>query len=58
MVEALKQQVYKDLEGMLPMDDLSVIETNLHVDPVATSGLGISLLIFFGIILLVFVVAL
>ncbi|CAH1426343.1 unnamed protein product [Lactuca virosa] len=39
MVEALKQQVYKDLEGMLPMDDLSVIETNLHVDPVTTSGL-------------------
>ncbi|CAI9261390.1 unnamed protein product [Lactuca saligna] len=39
MVEALKQQFYKDLEGMLPMDDLSVIENNLHVDPVTTSGL-------------------
>ncbi|CAH1426875.1 unnamed protein product [Lactuca virosa] len=38
LVEALKEQVYKNLEGMLPIDDLSVVaapvlETNLHGDP-------------------------
>ncbi|CAH1426342.1 unnamed protein product [Lactuca virosa] len=27
MVEALKQQIYKDLEGMLPMEDLSMVAT-------------------------------
>ncbi|KAL7598397.1 hypothetical protein Lser_V15G24164 [Lactuca serriola] len=27
MVEALKQQVYKDLEGMLPVEDLLLVAT-------------------------------
>lgn len=45
MVEALEEQVYKNLEGMLPIDDLSVVaapvlETNLHGDPLRTASLG------------------
>lgn len=42
MVEALKEQVHKNLEGI---DDLSVVaapvlETNLHGDPLRTASLG------------------
>lgn len=44
MVEALKEQVYKNLEGVLPIDDVSmvaarVLETNLHGDPLRTASL-------------------
>ncbi|CAH1443639.1 unnamed protein product [Lactuca virosa] len=44
MVEALKEQVYKNLEGMLPIDDLSVVAapvlaTNLHGHPLRTASL-------------------
>lgn len=45
-METLKQQVYKDLSGMLPIDDLSAIATpvlgaNLHgVDVRRTASLG------------------
>ncbi|KAI3788799.1 hypothetical protein L2E82_01577 [Cichorium intybus] len=40
-VEASKERVYKNLEGMLPIDDLSVVATpvlatNLHGDPLRT----------------------
>ncbi|XP_022019461.2 calmodulin-binding protein 60 B [Helianthus annuus] len=44
MVEALKQQVYKDLDGMIPTDLLSVatpvLAANLHGDRLRTASLG------------------
>ncbi|KAJ0442898.1 putative CALMODULIN-BINDING PROTEIN60 [Helianthus annuus] len=44
MVEALKQQVYKDLDGMIPTDLSSVatpvLAANLHGDRLRTASLG------------------
>lgn len=34
LVESLKQQIYKNLDGMLPMEDLSVVGT-----PILAPGL-------------------
>ncbi|PWA93133.1 CALMODULIN-BINDING PROTEIN60 [Artemisia annua] len=45
MVEGLKQQVYKEWAGMIPIDDLSAVATpvlaaNLHSDPLRSASLG------------------
>lgn len=46
MVESLKQQVYQNLNGMIPMDDLSVIGApvpmaNLHNYPLKSASLAL-----------------